>query len=73
MSKYYNKLLDMQDEDVLELLYDCIEILAPVSLKQYAKMEGVTKPVIIQRIKQGKLKAFKFESRQYPMINYKKT
>lgn len=63
----------MQDEDVLELLYDCIEILAPVSLNQYAKMEGVTKPVIIQRIKQSKLKAFTFEGRQYPMINFKTT
>ena len=70
-NKYYDKLSKLPSKEVLQILYDCIDILAPVSLKQCAEMECVTKPVIIDRIKQGKLKALHLEGRDYPLINYR--
>jgi len=69
---YYNRLTELPSEEVLRILYVCIEVLGSMSLTKYAEMECVTKPVIIQRIKDGKIKAFEFENRSYPLINYTK-
>jgi len=69
MSKYYKKLSELKGEETLKVLYDCIEILGAMSLKQYAEMHQVTKPVVIDRIKKGKLPVLNFDGRQYPLIN----
>ena len=68
-SKYYEKLSKLNSSSLLQILHDCVDILAPVSPNEIAKMEGKSKRAIINRINEGKYMTFDFDNRKYPIIN----
>lgn len=69
MSKYYEKLNKMHSAELLEILLDCVDILAPVSPAEIAAMEGKSKKAILNRITAGKYMIFTFDGRKYPIMN----
>jgi len=69
MSKYYEKLSKLKSTELLEILHDCIELLAPVSPAKLAKMQSKSKRAIFNQIEAGKHFGFEFDGRKYPIIN----
>lgn len=69
MSKYYEKLSRLHSADLLQILHDCVDILAPVSPAELAEMEKKSKKAILNRIEAGKYLTFNFDNRKYPIIN----
>jgi hypothetical protein len=69
MSKYYKKLRRLHSADLLQILHDCVELLAPVSPAQLAAMEQVTKKSILNRIEAEKYLIFNFDNRKFPVVN----
>lgn len=69
MSKYYEKLSKLHSVDLLQIVHACVDILAPVSPAELAKMEQVSKKAILNRIKSGKYLTFDFDGRKFPVIN----
>lgn len=69
MSKYYERLSKLHSVDLLQILHDCVEILAPISPAELAEMEGVSKRAILNRIEAKKYFIFEFEGRKFPIIN----
>lgn len=69
MSKYYEKLSKLHSAELLQILHDCAELLAPVSPAQMAAMECRSKRAILNRIADGKYLVFNFDGRQYPIVN----
>ena len=68
-SKYYEKLSKMHSADLLQILHDCVDILAPISPAEMAKMENVSKKAILNRIDGQKYLTFNFDGRKYPVMN----
>lgn len=69
MSKYYDKLSKLHSADLLQLLHDCVDILAPLSPAEIAKIEGVSKKAILNRIDANKYMIFEFDGRRFPVMN----
>ena len=69
MSKYYQKLSKLHSADLLQILHDCVDILSPVSPAEIAKMEGVSKKAILNRIQANKYLVFEFDGRKFPVMN----
>lgn len=69
MSKYYEKLSKLHSADLLQILHDCVDILAPVSPAELAEMEQVSKKAILNRIDSKKYLTFNFDNRKFPIIN----
>jgi predicted transcriptional regulator of viral defense system len=69
MSKYYEKLSKLKSVELLQILHDCVELLAPVSPAELAKMQGKSKRAILHRIEAGKYLIFEFDGRKYPVVN----
>ena len=69
MSKYYEKLSRLHSADILQILHDCVDILAPVSPAEIAKMEVKSKKAILNRIEANKYLIFNFDNRKFPVIN----
>ena len=69
MSKFYEKLSRLHSADLLQILHDCVELLAPVSPAEIAAMEGKSKRAILNRIDANKYLIFEFDGRKYPVMN----
>ena len=69
MSIYYEKLSKLHSADLLQILHDCIDILAPLPPSIIAKMEGKSKKAILNRIDAKKYMVFDFDGRKYPIMN----
>ena len=69
MSKYYEKLSKLHSAELLQILHDCVEILAPISPADMAKMECKSKKGIFNRIEANKYLIFNFDGRKYPIVN----
>ena len=68
-SKYYAKLSKLHSAELLQILHDCVDILAPISPAEIAQMEGVSKKAILNRIAANKYLIFEFDGRKFPIIN----
>jgi hypothetical protein len=68
-SKYYHKLSKLHSADLLQILHDCVDILAPLSPAEISDMEGVSKKAILNRIDANKYMIFEFDGRKFPIIN----
>lgn len=68
-SKYYEKLSKLSSSDLLTILHDCVDLLAPLSPSEMALHEGVSKKQILNRIESGKYLTFNFDDRKYPIMN----
>jgi hypothetical protein len=69
MDKYYTKLSKLHSLDLLQILHDCVELLAPLSASEMANMDGITKKAILLRMNAGKYMVFNFDGRKYPIVN----
>ena len=69
MSIYYKKLSRLHSADLLQILHDCADLLAPVSPAELAAMEQVSKRAILDRIEAGKYLVFQFNGRKFPVVN----
>jgi len=68
-SKYYDKLSKLPSVELLQILHDCVDILAPVSPSEMALHDCRTKKQILNRIESGKYLTFNFDNRKYPILN----
>jgi hypothetical protein len=69
MRKYYEKLSKLHSADLLQILHDCVELLAPLSPGKIAEIEGKSKRAILNRMDAKKYMIFKFDGRKYPVMN----
>ncbi len=68
-SRYYDKLSKLSSSDLLTILHDCVDILAPVSPSEMALHDCRSKKQILNRMEQGKYLIFNFDGRKYPVLN----
>lgn len=68
-SKYYEKLSKLPSVELLIILHDCIDLLAPISPGEMAKFCNKSKRAILNRMESGKYMIFNFDDRKYPIVN----
>ena len=68
-SKYYERLSKMSSAELLTILHDCVDLLAPMSPAEMADHECLTKKQILNRIELDKYMVFNFDGRKYPIMN----
>lgn len=68
-SKYYKGLSKLSSNELLVILHDCVDLLAPMSPAEMALHECLTKKQILNRIELGKYMVFNFDGRKYPIMN----
>jgi len=68
-SKYIDKLSKLSSEEVLTILHDCVNLLAPVSPAEMSIFDNISKKQVLNRIESGKYLVFNFDDRKYPIIN----
>jgi hypothetical protein len=69
-SKYYKKLSTLRSDELLTILHDCVDILAPVSPSEMATFDGISKKQVFNRMNENKYMIFIFDGRKYPIINW---
>jgi len=69
-SKYIDKLSKLSSEELLTILHDCVNLLAPVSPSEMAEFDNISKKQVFNRIEAGKYMVLNFDGRKYPIINY---
>ena len=55
--------------EILEVLHDCEDLLAPISPAEMAERTGLSKKQILNRIELGKYMTFDFDNRKFPIVN----
>ena len=68
-SRYYKGLAKLSSSELLDILHDCVDLLAPMSPAEMAQHECLTKKQILNRIELGKYMVFNFDDRKFPIMN----
>ena len=69
VSKYYKGLANLSSSEILDILHDCVDLLAPLSPAEMAQHECLSKKQILNRMETGKYMIFNFDDRKYPIMN----
>lgn len=67
--RFYQKLSKLSSNDLLTILHDCVDLLAPLSPAEMAEHECRSKKQILNRIELGKYMTFNFDDRKFPIMN----
>jgi len=68
-NKFYERLSKLTSSDLLIILHDCVDLLAPMPPSEMAKHECISKKQVLNRIESGKYMIFEFDERKYPIMN----
>ena len=63
------EILKLSSLKILEILHDCVCLLAPIPPAEMALHECISKKQILNRMASGKYMIFNFDDRKYPIMN----